>query len=487
MATDSMDVDMDIDLDMDPELQRLQAQAARLEAMPPTYQPTNDEDEMKDAEDVEEGEVGPDEIVWTKIYISGTTDLGFEEIIMFANDTYKECELGRRDLEWIDDESVKLVYPTKDHAAAALRAFSVTPVEDPLELREAVKLITNPQHEFRVRMATAKDMKKRGAAQESRFYLNHPEYDPETKRYRDRGPRRGRGGYRRDFSNRFPRARTPREESFSVDLYDDNQEARDRISARRASRQSEEDYFAGRTNSIERRGGDLFQGREQGRLRNRSASPRREGAGYYGFSDDQPYRQTAPRQRTPPLRAHTTRNNRELGRSMKADLFAGKKVGTALTNGDVNGSGAPRELFPKSKPKDLFEDKMNNHYRSDAKDLHPDEVATAIGKFDFSNIQDANTYKESGRRPENAPRDLFARTEGGPKLSINSGSGRLNERPASAGNAEGFSILGAGQKQEPISFKIKGMGKVNLPKEDLFAHKMSRKGGQRRLAEDIDN
>lgn len=35
MATDGMDVDMDMDMDIDPEMQRLQAEAARLEAVRP--------------------------------------------------------------------------------------------------------------------------------------------------------------------------------------------------------------------------------------------------------------------------------------------------------------------------------------------------------------------------------------------------------------------------------------------------------------------
>ena len=453
--------------------------------MPSTYETNaNDGEAMNTGSDVEEGEVGPNEIVWNKVYLYGAGDLAWEDILMFANDNYNSKELTKKDLEWVDDDAVKLVYPSSDHAAAALKAFSVENAEDPLQLRTAQKLIIQPGTDLQIRMATVQDIKKKGAAAESRFYLRNPEYGPASERPR---PRRMEGrGRPRDYDDDVDRPRKARrvrrDEGFSVDLYDDAPEAQDRLRARRASEQSEHDYITGRARTLER-SGDLFKGRDEGRLRrsrDRSASPRREGAGYYGFSDDQPYRQTA-RARTPPPRSHSDRVNQGMRKDMKKDLFAGKQIGTALTNGDVNGRPAPRELFPGQKPKDLFEDKLN-HRRQDAKDLHPDEVATAIGNFDFTNnMHTTNTYNESGRRPENAPRDLFARIEGGPKLAVNSAAGRLTERPASAGNAEGFSIRGAGQNN-PISFKIKGMGK----KEDLFAHKMTGRGNQRRLAEDIE-
>lgn len=430
-------------------------------------------------EGVEEGEVAPAIIAATKVHVLGLAELTTQDIENFARDHY-DSDLFKR-VEWVDDNSANLVYDTAEAAKEALQIFSRESVEDPLESRAAKALATHPHVELFVRQAVASDQKERGAAHRSAFYLRHPELDPlENPRGRGRGRGWGgrsgrgrgwgRGGYRED--DRHSR-RGSNAEPFDVSLYDEDssslkkQAAQPLNTSRAGSFHSEEDVLAKRADRRPRRGEELFASKLSGRLRNRSASPIRDGDGRYGFSDDQPYRQTA--RRRSPIRARSHQENYAAREDLKTELFPSRKKSSALTNGNGAIELFPgRALSPIRRDDDLFPEKLN-HKRHDAKDIHPNEVASAIGKFDISLPKECVSNNDSGRRP--APgRDLFSR------IDANSATGRLNERPVSA---DDFSFKGASRKEDQgVSFL--GASKDRM---ELFPKGRS-SGGTRDLFED---
>ncbi|EME85030.1 uncharacterized protein MYCFIDRAFT_195911 [Pseudocercospora fijiensis CIRAD86] len=434
-----IDIDLDLDLgdDVDPEVARMQEEAARLNALPSQIDAEPEAEQMN----IEDGEVPPAEIAATKVHIQGLAELTTQDIENFARDHY-DSELFRK-VEWVDDNSANLIYDTAEAAKEALQILSQEQVGDPLDLRAAKALSTHPHVELFVRQAVVTDQKERGAAHRSAFYLNHPEYDPLNKpRGRGRGGRggrgrgRGRGGYRED--DRHSR-QSSNAEPFDVNLYDDDAEsmkkrAVPRSPRRKGSYHSEEDLFAGKRDGRRprREEGDLFAGKSDGRLRNRSASPIRDGDGRYGFSDDQPYRHTARRRSPPPIRPRSHTDNYAAREKIKTELFPSKKKSTAFTDGR-SGNGA-LELFP-----------------------------------------DRESPPAQGRRP--APgRDLFSR------IDADSTSGRLNERPSSSDN---FSFKGASRKEDQgVSFLGASKERTELfPRggsgggRDLFEEKVRRRRG----------
>jgi hypothetical protein len=155
------------------------------------------------------------------VYISGLDDFHTNDIRAFASDHFAECDPAH--IQWIDDTSANIIYPTKDFALRALLSFTVTPTtaetihNAPLELRPAKQLASRPTARLEVRVATVGDKKKKNAAESSRFYLLHPEHDPaergdyKRRKYDDREHRRRRDGdNHRDPGN-----------DFSASMYDD--------------------------------------------------------------------------------------------------------------------------------------------------------------------------------------------------------------------------------------------------------------------------
>lgn len=396
---------MDIDIDIDPEIARLQASTAALNALPSAMEADTTNNAADIDTMVEDGEVAAGEAIANKIHISGDMiNMASNDLKNFASDNYdKEAHV---EIEWVNDLAANLVFRTDAAAAAALKAFSVTPVEDPLESRRAKDLVTNPEAELYVRQALVTDVKVQGAAKQSRFYLTNPEYDPENKsrssgRGGGRGRGRGRGGYRHgggaqdDRIDRSRRSSTI-EKNFSVDMYDDIKDSAPTgpRGGRRSSNYSSysgEDLFAGRQGGRNtQRPSELVGNRRDGRLRDRSASPirdGREGDGRYGFSDDQPHRQTA-RRRTP-LRDRSIPDNKSASKAIRADLFANRKPTSALQNGD--GTNGPIELFP-FRGGDLFQDKIDQK-RQDEKQLRAADLTSKIGECKLDHETDVSyTY-----------------------------------------------------------------------------------------------
>jgi hypothetical protein len=368
----------------------------------------------------EEGEIDKNDLVANKVHVRGVNDLTTRDVENFAADLFPSDDFSK--IEWIDDTSVNLVYNTGDASRKALQAFTAedaAAVEDPLDLRKAKPLATHPHVELFVRMAVESDRKQRGAARQSEFYRQNPQI-AKRRRFND-AERNSRGrsassaahvNYdRNDLSRRGP----PPEAEFSADLYDDNPAA----TASKSSR----DLFADRKINGARPVRDLFADRppaQQGaRFRDRSASPMRDadGNGRYGFGTNDIDRQkphAASRRRSPVLRSRgvsSGSDNYGVRDSLRTELFSGKRKrpDTVLADDYANGLSAsnqparrPKELFPqRASPTrtvssagggngniELFPERNSQHRRHDAQDLHPDEVADAIGRYQLDGATD---------------------------------------------------------------------------------------------------
>lgn len=140
---------------------------------------------------------------------------------------------GADRIEWVNDTSANLVFSSDATAQDALVQLAAVEIADatqlpPLEVLPAKSIPEKPEVALQVRFAVESDRKERNAAQKSRFYLFHPEWDPETdegrsrrdRRYRDRNDR---GNPRRNGRDRYDdRFRDEEPESFDVNLYDDD-------------------------------------------------------------------------------------------------------------------------------------------------------------------------------------------------------------------------------------------------------------------------
>ncbi|KAK3722735.1 hypothetical protein LTR37_002306 [Vermiconidia calcicola] len=557
MADDIIMDDMDIDLteDDDPEIIRLKAAA---EAMDRGRAAEDVAEGMNGVEEApEEGEVDTSAPAPTKVHIRGLHDpstdtfLTTHDIKAFAADFYS-MDLFTR-VEWIDDNSANIIYDTEDAASEALEALSADPASAPSQLRQARTYTKHPDIRLEVRQAIVADVKAPHAKDESRFYLLNPTWDPEERK-RKRRPDNGyhankyrRRDYEEDdlhrpgyYGDEIEHRRGSREKVFHEDMYGDDPQVasdsrRNSISSgselgrrkvhygddgedlvvRRPNgrlRDNGDDLIMGRPNGrLRDNGDDLIVGRPNGRLRDRSASPGRAGDGRYGFREDQPRRPTArPRSRTP-SRVRASRDNYGARDNKRKELFVDRQAPSALTNG--HGNGTSRELFSNrpsasSSGRELFPDKLNGtaHRRHEAKVLHPDEVADAIGRYSIDGSTKHLTYRASGRQPASSESngrgrgaDLFSRIDL-PRMS--STTALLHDRPPVPPPVDtGFSIRGAGRANEGPGFSILGASRERTESalaRELFPRKangvsagglsdgrLNGRGPQRRRAEDL--
>ncbi|KAH6603339.1 hypothetical protein Trco_008114 [Trichoderma cornu-damae] len=246
------------------------------------------------ADDGEEnGDDASNNIVPTKLHISGLDTLHTDDIKAYVKAHYGVVDR----VEWIDDSTANLVFNSEPTARDAMVALSAIDISDAtaLGVGETVPgkaFEGRAEISLQVRFATLADRKQAGAALRSRYYLLHPEHDPEERRrrqqenryrYRDRDnldrdnrdrdnrdrdnrdrDNRGSGGRRRRYSD-------DEVETFEASMYDD------------APQPSRDDRSSDRSLSYTRgnnRGKELFADRAAGRpstRRDRSASPRRDG------------------------------------------------------------------------------------------------------------------------------------------------------------------------------------------------------------------
>lgn len=467
---------------------------------------------MNGVEAAEEGEIDASAPAPTKVHIRGLDNLSQDDIIAWAEE-HSAMDLFKK-VQWIDDTSANLVYDTDVAGYEALVALSAEEVYDSMQLRQAKRASTHPDVELFVRRAIVADVKAPGAKDRSKFYLFRKEWDPDNpdnirpdnrkRRWMDsdRGDRKYR---RRDYEDDGRRRRVSRSAAaFHEDMYGDDPQVGD--DSRRNSQSSGSDYPRRQAKNDE----DLMANKQRGRLRDRSASPIHDEDGRFGFDDVQPLRRTArPRSHTPPgIRAG--KNNRGARDDLRKELFPEKRATSTFATEPSNGtkndlfanrqssSGLGRELFP---------DRVNGavHRRQSAKNLTPNEVADAIGRYNFDGASEHRAYGGSGSRPVDADRstngggrDLFSRISGGPKME--STYGRLHDRAAvsdadagfsikGAGRADdaGFSILGASKElaQNPLVKELFPLKSKSSGDKDLFDGRIKGRGAQRRRAEDL--
>lgn len=234
--------------------------------------PEQQPDEVDEPGEIQEDEPKPNEdantIVPTKINIRGVDSLHTDDIKAYAK--AHSAPVDR--VEWVDDTSANLVFGSDSSAREAIIAMSSIEIADATalpvgETLPAKPVDGKPEVTLHIRFAVASDKKQVGAALRSRYYLLHPEHDPEERRrrqqesrsrYRDRdgGYRRGGGRRRRDSDEDV--------ETFEASMYDD--------APRRSRSGDRRDSY-----SRENRGKELFSGRRSGR--DRSASPMRDSDG----------------------------------------------------------------------------------------------------------------------------------------------------------------------------------------------------------------
>ncbi|TLD22542.1 hypothetical protein E2P81_ATG07735 [Venturia nashicola] len=452
------------------------------------------------------------EAVPEKVHLRGLDTLDTGNIKTFAELYFLSDHFVR--VEWVDDTGANLIYDTVDSALDALIAFTSENVDSsslhPLQLRPAkpFTLEKNGQtqtYELSLRAATTTDVKARNAREASRFYLMNPDKDPLERRQKQgrRRPRADRdtsenGEYRKMRYDDKEHKRRRQDDEFDASMYDDDAGtgSADEYDRRKRVR------FGGRKDE------DLFAG-SNGRLRNRSASPPRDGDGRYGFGSDpdessirRKIRQrslTPPRLRNPPVSAHTvmntgkelfplTKGRRDLGPSPVADDLFPEKV------------GSPKELFPNKK--------INHHRRSNAIDVSPER---------YTGHERSPSLKD---RISGASGSLADRITGGPGSSRL--ADRISGRPSSSDTNSEFNIRGSAPinvRGAPINIRgaapisIKGSGGMSVrgaardddrmdhdgsaPKElfphlhrakggnqgkELFAEKLKGRGGPRRAA-----
>ncbi|PTB63560.1 hypothetical protein BBK36DRAFT_1126951 [Trichoderma citrinoviride] len=275
---------MDLDIDMD-------------DAAADAFQDGNEilpqgDDILVPDEPEEPGEVADDgpqneddastTIVPTKIHIKGLDSLHTDDIKSYVKSHFGIVER----VEWIDDSSANLVFSSEPTARDAFVALSAIDIADATALGigetvPAKALEGRPETSLQLRFATLADRKQAGAALRSRYYLLHPEHDPEERRrrqqenrarYRDRD--RGDRDHRASGGGRRRRYSDEQVETFEASMYDD---------APQPSRDSRSPERSGSRARGNNRGKELFADRPAGRSsasrRGRSASPRRDDDG----------------------------------------------------------------------------------------------------------------------------------------------------------------------------------------------------------------
>jgi len=426
----------------------------------------------------------------TKVHIRGLDTFNPEEVKAYVAE---HCGLTQFDrVEWIDDTNANLVFRSEALAQEVLVALASVAIADPsalppLEEVPAKGFSGKPDSVLFVRFAVQGDRKVVGAAARSRFYLLHPEYDPEerkrrgefrdNRRYRDRndGPR-GRSNYRNDRNDRRREREEEEGEPFDVNLYDDDSTAlgkrvtrpgstRDtRSRSRRGSISSDVSTESNRLRSYARRNREkeLFPDRRRSRSprgRNRSASPLRD--------RDSDVRMDMDTERDNRYRDAASLRSREKGRAIKERL-ARTESGDRST-----GDNSTKELFPSkaNKPKELFPTKVSSTIGGRAM---MDQVEEDVGKLASAKLADRITTRTTTTTPTTSSAGGF---------SIRG----LATKNISSSTDQGFRIKGTGTTSTTVKelFPEKFKATGNNAGKELFAEKLEGRGQRRRRAEDM--
>ena len=373
-------------------------------------------------------------------------DLTHDDIKAYAAEHYPSQEPSR--IEWIDDTSANLIYPTEETAFEALQSF--TPPQalsaDLSQLQPAKPLSSKPHNTLHVRQANTHDVKKRRAHESSRFYLFNPEYDHRERRRQYEG-RRGQGrdgrGWKRrrsDPESMQKQKQTP----FNESMYDDPPASDTPLATfSENERRSKRPRFGGSRD-------DLFAYRSRGpgvRLRDRSASPDRlsNGDGRYGFDDSISDH---------PISTAFNRRNPNAGKELLSAPAANARSFLRES------SPAPKELFPtQSSP-------VRDH--NAGKELFGNAPGTPYHRrTDAFDAADEAEYNMEASPTRTKSRSLEERITGGPALRGKSPDKRTN---------------GSNHPSNP-GFTIKGAAKeANARVKELFPDKVGDNSGKELFA-----
>ncbi|KAH6636849.1 hypothetical protein F5144DRAFT_591862 [Chaetomium tenue] len=285
-------------------------------------------------------------VVPYKVHIKGLDTFNPDHVKGYLAEHYTTSDFNR--VEWIDDTSANFIFKSESAAQEALVALAAVEIADatqlpPLEVIPAKGFSQKPESTLRIRFAVEGDRKAARASERSRFYLLHPEYDPEERRRR--GEFGGRGKYRdRDdryrSDRRSDRRRDPRDdeepETFDINFYDDDPPALATRTGRSSHprRRSESSSSDTRRAAQRNREKELFPSKLSGGgrgLRDRSASPVRDRDGDAEMDLDED------------ARAAAALRSREKGRSIKERLSRNNNTKELFPSRDSNRT---RELFP---------------------------------------------------------------------------------------------------------------------------------------------
>lgn len=379
-----------------------------------------------------------------KVHLRGLDNLTTKDIKAFAAEHF--ATYAPTNVEWIDDTSANLVYDTEDIARDALSAFAFTEIADvspvpALQSIPAKALSLHPETKLEVRIAVQGDRKQAGARERSRFYLFNPEYDPAERRKRHGGNKyrdRDDGGYRSQrYDDREHRKRQngDRDAGFDDSLYDDDEAALARRAARQDARRdsasSGSDYRGRRPLRVRPRGGagkELFPDRgdkSSGRLRDRSASPLRDG--------DESEGHVRSRSLDTRRRDNAGFENRRSAQMIKARLqeaASAKELFPHMTGINHRRSDA---FDAADSTADLFAKQMPVPFMDGSSDERPAGARNSeIGRLNIRGVAKASAVHDfaiKGMAPGSSVKELFpAHTNVGKELFADRLEGRVQRR-----------------------------------------------------------
>ena len=112
------------------------------------------------------------------LYIKGVDDMSTKDVHTYISIYTAE---SKPRIEWIDDSSLNLVYYSAEDAQTALSHLITLPTDTVTDTvyADANSNPEKPDAKLSIRYATSADVKVKGAKDRSRWYLFHPEDDPD--------------------------------------------------------------------------------------------------------------------------------------------------------------------------------------------------------------------------------------------------------------------------------------------------------------------
>lgn len=133
-----------------------------------------------DADMYDESPPSPSTIRENALHLVGVDDMSASDVHTYLSIYHTD---SKPRIEWIDDTCLNLVYYTSDDARVALAHLTTVPTNG-ITTKERAAAKPNPQKpdaRLEIRYAMYSDRKIAGAKDRSRYYLFHPEDDPDSR------------------------------------------------------------------------------------------------------------------------------------------------------------------------------------------------------------------------------------------------------------------------------------------------------------------